>query len=98
MMEKGEVLLKNYAVEENEYSDILKEPQVDMFFENGSRERNEDGIRVLSLFSGCGGMDLGLEGGFICHKKSVVNEKFIDREVVDDLRCEFVHFECHVDF
>lgn len=27
--------------------------------------------RVLSLFSGCGGMDIGFEGGFTCHKKSV---------------------------
>lgn len=30
--------------------------------------------RVLSLFSGCGGMDIGLEGGFFCLRKSV-NEK-----------------------
>lgn len=29
---------------------------------------------VLSLFSGCGGMDLGFEGGFTVHKKCV-NEK-----------------------
>lgn len=28
-------------------------------------------IRVLSLFSGCGGMDLGFEGQFICHRKSI---------------------------
>lgn len=28
-------------------------------------------LRVLSLFSGCGGMDLGLEGGFSVLKKSV---------------------------
>ena len=28
-------------------------------------------LRVLSLFSGCGGMDLGLEGGFNVLKKSV---------------------------
>lgn len=29
-------------------------------------------IRVLSLFSGCGGMDLGMEGGFFVHEKSVI--------------------------
>jgi len=29
-----------------------------------------DKIRVLSLFSGCGGMDLGLEGGFLASAKS----------------------------
>lgn len=28
-------------------------------------------MRVLSLFSGCGGMDIGFEGGFKCHKKSI---------------------------
>lgn len=27
--------------------------------------------RVLSLFSGCGGMDIGFEGGFTCLKRSV---------------------------
>lgn len=28
-------------------------------------------LKVLSLFSGCGGMDLGFEGGFMCHSKSI---------------------------
>lgn len=40
-------------------------------------------IRVLSLFSGCGGMDLGLEGGFSIHK-GCINEKsnpdFIEKQ------------------
>ena len=30
-----------------------------------------DKVRVLSLFSGCGGMDLGFEGDFDCLRKSV---------------------------
>lgn len=28
-------------------------------------------MRLLSLFSGCGGMDIGFEGNFLCLKKSV---------------------------
>lgn len=39
-------------------------------------------IRVLSLFSGCGGMDLGFEGGFDVHKACInfeANEDFIDQ-------------------
>ena len=42
-------------------------------------------IRVLSLFSGCGGMDLGLEGGFSVHRASVnekTNPDFIERPEV----------------
>ena len=32
--------------------------------DNGARS-----LRVLSLFSGCGGMDLGFEGGFLTHRR-----------------------------
>lgn len=28
-------------------------------------------MNMLSLFSGCGGMDIGFEGGFVCLKKSI---------------------------
>jgi len=28
-------------------------------------------MNLLSLFSGCGGMDIGFEGGFVCHRKSI---------------------------
>lgn len=33
--------------------------------------------KVISLFSGCGGMDLGFEGGFCVHEKSVKNKRWI---------------------
>ncbi len=37
-------------------------------------KQNTDQIRVLSLFSGCGGMDLGFEGGF-----EVANLGYLDK-------------------
>lgn len=33
-------------------------------------------MKVLSLFSGCGGMDLGLEGGFLAHKSSINSDVY----------------------
>ncbi len=35
-------------------------------------------MRLLSLFSGCGGMDLGFEGNFNCLRKSVDSERHPD--------------------
>lgn len=59
-------------IEQDYHSDIVAEPQYEMFFNNGDNERREEGtLRVLSLFSGCGGMDRRLEGGFICHNHSI---------------------------
>lgn len=43
----------------------------------------EQKLRLLSLFSGCGGMDLGFIGGFKCLKKSVnqnIHKGWIDSE------------------
>lgn len=68
-----------------EHFDIVAEPQYSLFFNNGEDERQEDGsLRVLSIFSGCGGMDLGLEGGFICHRKSAPIKSWIKENVNDN--------------
>ena len=78
-------VLKYTEIEIEQQSDLVAEPQFDLFFNNGDNERDEDGtLRVLSLFSGCGGMDLGLEGGFICHQNSVTHLEWIERQDNDN--------------
>lgn len=63
-------------------SDILPCCQIPMVFNEERQEPSPDCHRVLSLFSGCGGMDLGFEGHFIANKKSV---SFNDPRVLKDL-------------
>lgn len=54
------------------YSDCVSESilrkQIPIIFKD--EEETNGAHRVLSLFSGCGGMDLGFEGCFIANKKS----------------------------
>lgn len=65
--------------------DLVSEPIFDLLFNNGEKERMEAGtLRVLSLFSGCGGMDLGMEGGFICHRKSAKDMSWIEKNIDSD--------------
>ena len=43
-------------------------------------------MNVLSLFSGCGGMDIGFEGGFDCLKlsiNSVMHPNWVEKECGD---------------
>lgn len=52
--------------------------------------------RVLSLFSGCGGMDIGFEGGFTCLKKSineVIHPEWIEEELGTWVRVAKTGFE-----
>lgn len=51
-------------------SDFLSDIQIRINFKTEETEENSNKHRVLSLFSGCGGMDLGFEGGFIANAKS----------------------------
>ncbi|MFN3996991.1 DNA cytosine methyltransferase [Algoriphagus sp.] len=72
--------------------DTVEEPQLDLLYQpivldTDSRTKDEESIRVLSLFSGCGGMDLGFEGGFEVLKDSVnelLHPDFISRTVDSD--------------
>lgn len=45
-------------------------------------------MKVLSLFSGCGGMDLGFEGGFLAHKASI--NKKIYKDVIQPYNENYV--------
>ncbi len=53
-------------------------------------------MRLLSLFSGCGGMDLGFEGGFTCLKKSInetLHPDWIDEDLGDKVKLKQTGFE-----
>lgn len=48
------------------------EPRLNIYYDDKRIEDNPDKpLKLLSLFSGCGGMDLGFEGDFIVHKNSI---------------------------
>ncbi|MBN2611984.1 MAG: DNA (cytosine-5-)-methyltransferase [Bacteroidales bacterium] len=63
-----------------------EEPQLNIQYDAEIPDNPDKPIKVLSLFSGCGGMDLGFEGDFLVHKESVnelVNPDFI-KELYSD--------------
>lgn len=64
---------------------VVKEPQLELQYYKDSKDNTKkETLNVLSLFSGCGGMDLGFEGGFSVLQESVneilspyfINKKF----------------------
>lgn len=64
---------------------LVKEPQLEiLYYSKPQTEKKKDTLNVLSLFSGCGGMDLGFEGGFSVLKSSVnetLNPNFIEKNL-----------------
>lgn len=84
-MHKKADIVAGYRIDENTryFADLLKESEIPLF--NSADIDDPSKLRMLSLFSGCGGMDLGFEGGFICNKKSVGEDSiWIDRFINDN--------------
>lgn len=76
--------IKKYIFKtEDTVADMVNEYHIPMFFNDGTQFFKKGSINVLSLFSGGGGMDLGFEGEFICHKKSVGVDSWVDSVISD---------------
>ena len=63
-------------------SDLVGDYCPSLFYSHGTKKEGD--LSLLSLFSGCGGMDIGFEGKFICNKKSIPQEADWVEEVVND--------------
>lgn len=68
-------------------SDILSDSQMADY--NKPAQTNKK-LGILSLFSGCGGMDLGFEGDFIAPYKSIAAHPEWIKEQID---CDWVHLK-----
>ncbi len=83
--------MREYQRKEN--LNVVDEPQLDIrfsektsFITNIKTVNKAETLNVLSLFSGCGGMDLGFEGGFTVLTPSInefLTPHFIDKKIND---------------
>ena len=81
-MEKKAGIVAGYKPKEevHYFSDVIKEYELPLFHSVGGAA--PDQLNMLSLFSGCGGMDIGFEGDFICNARSVPEDSgWIDRRI-----------------
>lgn len=65
-------------------SDIVAETQIPLIFDDCDNVETDESLKVLSLFSGCGGMDLGFEGCFIANKNSISPKFEIESDISED--------------
>ena len=64
----------------NTYADVLNDCQMPLYIPRPRANGDPNNLKMLSLFSGCGGMDIGFEGGFICNARSIPdNQGWVDR-------------------
>jgi DNA (cytosine-5)-methyltransferase 1 len=76
------VLTKN-----NSLVNTSEEPQLNIKYDTVIPMNPNKPLKVVSLFSGCGGMDIGFEGDFIVHKDSIneiLNADFIEKQINKD--------------
>lgn len=72
-----------YTAEQPIRFDIVSENQLSLVYPSETPGLKK--LKILSLFSGCGGMDLGFEGGFIAPYKSVApHPEWIDKRISED--------------
>lgn len=77
-------MYKNISYNES-FSDMVSDLQLPIHFPSENKIDTGRNHRVLSLFSGCGGMDIGFEGAFIAPRKSFpVNSSYIERKINDE--------------
>ena len=72
---------------------VVEEPQLAVKFYPKTEKKKQTGkstLNMLSLFSGCGGMDLGFEGDFSVLKTSV-NEVFNPNFINKELELSLIH-------
>jgi len=58
-------------INEKQKDNTVEEHHLTLKYENKVPEHPNRPLKVVSLFSGCGGMDLGFEGNFLVHKDSI---------------------------
>jgi DNA (cytosine-5)-methyltransferase 1 len=75
----------------NAIQDQIGETQLGLSYDSAISEDPNKPLKVLSLFSGCGGMDIGFEGNFLVHKDSI-NEK-VNPNFVSSIQNEFVNLQ-----
>ncbi len=77
---------KNLDIEEKQLRTVQEQLSLYLASINQEVKEGKD-LNVVSLFSGCGGMDLGFEGGFKAHKRSIsadIYEQMVVKSVDDN--------------
>ena len=67
----------------DEQIDCVQESEIPIYFDDEPLHKDKK-LKLLSLFSGCGGMDLGFEGHFIANTKSFASDSpYIDHKMTN---------------